>query len=854
MKNEDCRVQIAELTTPFTFLNNEGARGWVMLIALVGSLLLMTPPAITQQVDPVLEFPQIGLDDTSKYRGYATRFFRDSEGNTLQLVINQNEGRVVHLWADAANESISFSARDAVGQPAKLSWISRSAELSSVEKTRYVQYTLSAESPVLEIGHFLLSSMRKERDFQYHQKHKLQFDAEPYIEPELMELIRHLERLPPEARNRHLAALAAKSVAELRARLLPEVIFRKDQSHSTVLIKQATFDGKNHLSLELRVPSRDAVIEGRAEKVSIRTLARQPIHLSVKIGTDSPSLTPLHRSEIFNPDFFQFYDRVKAEHDNLAGKANLTSDEKETVLRFQWLERQVASLELLCFKEKLMAGLPNFATYFGRDMMMSALMMEPIWSPAMLEHVIASVLQKLGPAGEVSHEEALGGQAIRENAGVYNQVIAEYLSSKSDSVLTRAEGLLKNLQSVRENYNMLDDDFQLPVLVGRYLAAPGIPAERKYEFLSAPVAPHQSESRLARLLRNLLYVSKQTANYVKEPAAENLVGFPKIDDQRWFSGSWRDSGPGYANGRFAMDINAIWAPKALASFAVIFDFLREVDFSIERLQSLAPMMGGSDLVEYFTNSQSLQQAIQTWGEAVRHFEVRLPPQEVQQRLRAKLEWLPHEERTYWPKVIAESSAVDDTVSFLALSLDEAGRPIPVANSDSATWLFLEDFNRQILNGQRNPNDFWKLIRIFVTPYPIGLFLEGVGPVAANDAYAASEVWENFRRDLYHSPRTIWGREVNLLILGLTRQILTAYSASGQINSAELEPYVAGLRAALEKIHTAVESSGLKHNELWSYKIVAGKLQPARYATTSDIQLWNLTDLAVQYSLDRLSSY
>jgi hypothetical protein len=284
---------------------------------------------------------------------------------------------------------------------------------------------------------------------------------------------------------------------------------------------------------------------------------------------------------------------------------------------------------------------------------------------------------------------------------------------------------------------------------------------------------------------------------------------------------------------------------------VIFDFLREFCFAIAKLESLEPMICGSRVSEYFSDSKTLQQAIQAWEEAARRFEVRLSPREAQQRVREKLDSLPPEERTYWQNVVAESAA-DDTIAFLALSLDAAGRPIPVANTDPATWLFLEDFTQQILNGQRSPNDVWKLLTICVTPYPIGLFLEGVGPAAANDAYASSEIWQNFERDLYHSPRTIWGREVNLLILGLSKQIRSAYDGQGQLKSAALNSYVQKLRAALEKIHTAVEASGLKHNELWSYKIVAGRLQPARYATTSDIQLWNLTDLAVQYSRDGLS--
>lgn len=847
-----------------TFLDSHNGRMRASLLMLMNAILISMPAipaALAQEVAPILEFPQIGLDDTSKYRGYATRFFRDSESNTLQIVINQNDGRVVNLWADAANESISFTVRDAAGKPAKLMWGFPGAEMRSIEETRCVQYTLSVESPALEIGHFLLGSMRKERDFQYQQKHKLSFEAEPYIEPELIELIRNLERLPSEERDGCFAVLTATSVADLRARLIPEVTFHKDQSQSTVLVKQITFDGKNHLSLELSVPSNEAIIAGGLERVSIRAIANQPIQLSVKIGTDSPSLTPLRRQEIFNQDFFNFYERVKAEHHNLLGKASLDPDDKEKLLRFQWLQRQVTSLELLCFKEKLMAGLPNFATYFGRDMMMSALMMEPIWSPAMHEHVMASVLRKLSPAGEVSHEEALGSQAIRENAAAYNQLISEYLQwsaqksdVKADSALTKARLLLGNLQSIRENYNMLDDDFQLPVLVGRYLTRQDISIERKQEFLLAPVGTHQSGSRLAMLMRTLLYVSNLTTKYVNEPVAENLVGFPKIDAQRWFSGSWRDSGPGYANGRFAMDINVIWAPKALKSLVGIFDFLREIGFSIDRLESLVPEIRSTKLVEYGLDPRVLQQAVQTWQQAVRHFEVRLNPQEVQQRVHAKLEWLPEEERTYWQKVMAESTADKDSIAFFALSLDATGRPIPVVNTDPATWLFLEDFTQEILDGQQSPDDVLGLVRICVTPFPIGLFLEGVGPVVANDAYASSQVGENFQRDPYHSPRTVWGREVNLLILGLVKQILAAHDDKKQIRSAMLNSYVLELRAVLNKIHSAVESSGLKHNELWSYKIIDGKHLPARYATSSDIQLWNLTDLAVQYSLERLSSY
>src|SRR5207245_486035 len=116
--------------------------------------------------------------------------------------------------------------------------------------------------------------------------------------------------------------------------------------------------------------------------------------------------------EIFNDDFRRFYDAVRA--DTGEGHAE----------RFRRLEREVRGMELLCYGEKLMAGLPNFATYFGRDMFMTALLMQPVWAPEMPEHVIASALGKLAPDGDVSHEEALGGQAIREHAAEDNRLVA----------------------------------------------------------------------------------------------------------------------------------------------------------------------------------------------------------------------------------------------------------------------------------------------------------------------------------------------------------------------------------------------------------------------------------------------
>ena len=58
-------------------------------------------------------------------------------------------------------------------------------------------------------------------------------------------------------------------------------------------------------------------------------------------------------------------------------------------------------------------------------------------------------------------------------------------------------------------------------------------------------------------------------------------------------------------------------------------------------------------------------------------------------------------------------------------------------------------------------------------------------------------------------------------------------------------------STIQKVHAAVKASGLKESELWSYDVSGKRLFPARYPASCDIQLWNLTDLAVEYELDRL---
>ena len=778
---------------------------------LLTAVLLAQLGQPAQQSPPVLEFPEPGVDDATAYQGYSTRFYRDAARNTVQIYIDGRSARVVHLLADANNESIAFSARGADGTPAAIRAADRNVRAWTDGRSRVLEHRLVAEAPRVSLGLFLLGSMRVERDFQYAGRHRGALSAGPFRLPELDRLFAALASLDAAERTRHLAAVNARSATSLRGRLEPTISTRVSGRTWIARVVQPSFDAMDTLALEVRVDTTVVAAARAGDSLSLGARTGALVPFTVRITSTTTPLQPLAREEIFSADFLRFLARARAGRDRARGR---------------WLERQVRGVELLSSRDKLMAGLPAYATYFGRDMLLSALMMRSIWRDEMSEFVVASVLRKLSPTGQVSHEEALGGQAVREAA-------AEYADLVGRGEFGRAFDVLRQHRRVRENYHMVDDEFQLPILAARWLTDSDVGTTRKREFLFD--SSDGGGARLVRLLRELALVSRMSAPYAANPTVENLISFPQRDTA-WASASWRDSGAGYAGGRYAMDINAIYTPHALESIAQILSTIRSLGISLDSLAASVPELGGdSPLGRYARDSASLRAATDTWWGASRHFIVRLDPADVQTRVAARLAVMPEGERAHWTRVLAESGADRDSLVFLALALDARGQPIAVANSDPATGLFL--------GGRPGQTDAEVLrdARLFVRSYPVGLFIDSVGPVVANDAFANPAVWNAFLRDHYHGPRVAWGREVNLFLLGAADRVARGGDAA----------VTAELRGAIARVRDAVAASGFR-SELWSYEIRDGRLVPIRYATGSDVQLWSTTDLAVQYALSRLA--
>jgi hypothetical protein len=799
-----------------------------------------------------LSFPELGLDDPAAYEGYATRFFRDAAGNTLQVYLKEREGRVTHVWADASNESLGFTARTAGGEAAALVWAAEGACVSARDGTRTVEHRLRAEGDEVVLGHFVLGSMRVERDFQYSQRHLEPFGP-AFVLPELRALADTIAALPGDVGSRQLALLDAPDIDALRARLRPAVSVTEERSETVARIAQPSFDGRTRLVLQLAVPTADAALTHDGNVLRIRARAGRPLVLTVRVTTDAAPLTPLPRGELFNDAFVAFHDSLRQAHDRALASGGARTLDDPAVQRFRRIDRQVRGLELVSSREKLMAGLPNYATYFGRDILVTALLMQPIWAPGMNEHVLDAVLRKLAPDGQVSHEEALGGQAIREHAGDYLARIGAWRratavgdSAAAGAALRAAAELLADMQRVRENYAMVDDEFQLPILAARTIADDGVSAERRRAFLNGVPTGAQT-SRLALLLRNAALVADMTAAYARAPRVENLVAFTEREPGRYHAASWRDSGVGYGNGKYAMDVNTIWVPQALEAIASLLGSLRALGIAEDEIERVAAL-GDGTLAAYARDPALLDRAIETWRGATRHFLVELSAAEARSRIADWLASLPTEEGRYWSDALDRTEVPADGIAFLALSLDAAGRPIGILSTDLGMRWFLDDITGRVLADTAFARIAQRELQTSFLPYPIGLLIDGLGPVVANDAYATPDVWAGFRRDDYHSPRVVWGREVNLLLLGLARQRAAAYDAEGRLRDARLRPFVEAVDTALARLQADVDASGLVHNEVWSYRIEGGRLVPVRWCSSSDVQLWNLTNLVVEYLL------
>ncbi|RDI64036.1 hypothetical protein DFR76_109376 [Nocardia pseudobrasiliensis] len=388
----------------------------------------------------------------------------------------------------------------------------------------------------------------------------------------------------------------------------------------------------------------------------------------------------------------------------LSGSALLNGDERD-------LDRPRNTLSFLSFREKFLAGSWRFDTYFGRDTLLSMMMLMPVLAPDATEAGLRSVLTRLASDGTVAHEEAVSEFAILTH-------------EQQDG--TRSAAPIYD-------YGMVDESYLLAPVAAAYLLDHAEGAPRTANFLRAEAAPNISDGQA--LVRNLRLVVSTAEPFAHDPRYTNLIALKPGHN----AGEWRDSETGLGGGRYPYDVDAILVPAALEATARLLDSGR-----------LDPYLTPDDRTQL-----SLAAAhAKVWStEAARLFTVTIDNPTARAAIGS------YAESAGVPAQDALAALGSEPVTFPSVALTADGHPIPILHSDDIFDLLL---------GEPPPDRLDAEVTTMIRPFPLGL-MTGTGPVVADPAFADPSLRAQFTTHHYHGT-VVWSWQQAAFAAGLQRQL------------------------------------------------------------------------------------
>lgn len=484
-------------------------------------------------------------------------------------------------------------------------------------------------------------------------------------------------------------------------------------------------------------------------------------------------------------------------------------------------ESQVRSLSFFSYTDKLLAGGWRFLTYFGRDTMIAALLLEPVLSAgnsSALEAVIGAVLERINRTdGSVCHEETIGDYATFLNL--------------QKGIVSTAPGF---------TYPMIDTDFFLPVLMQRYFdATPG----RVKPLLSTKAGEVDVQNRNLTW-GNLSYINAQkimnmTRAFEDEQAVKNLIQLKKGE----MVGQWRDSSYGLANGRIPFDVNCALVPAAL--------------YAISKLSKVPGVYPNNSLtVEW---AETAEKRAMIWEDnTLPLFEYNVTVDDATSRLEDYVDKNTFYDGPTNSTSLSNYSSSGRLVDY-ALAINTTKNPdkIEITHTDTAFRLFLLNStnNEQLttfLNATANA---------ILRPFPAGLSTP-YGIVVANPALAENEeITAGFTNSAYHGT-VVWSWQLALMAKGIERQLARCPSSESNKDAPEFcsdDGVHTAVKRAYNHLWDIIENNSERlQSEVWSWSYSKkggyrfaplGTLPPPPglgSGTESNVrQLWSLTFLAVK---------
>ena len=263
---------------------------------------------------PSSPFPSPGSTIRRRTRGTRRGSTATRDGTPCRSTWSRRAAGSVHVWADAANESAGFTvARCRSGQPVRTdlgSGPGRRRRLAALAEHR-----VSGSPPPprqIELGWFVLGSMRIERDFSVRRT--------PSAAVRLAALPgrggvaaggRPWARVPVEERSRHLALLGAHGLSSSCAPgSEPIVTARRDGDRGWCGSSGPRSTGAIGSPLELRTDPGAALLRPTPRTRRDPVAVGRPGGAARSASSPTPRRSrPLSRDEIFNRDFLDFLAR-----------------------------------------------------------------------------------------------------------------------------------------------------------------------------------------------------------------------------------------------------------------------------------------------------------------------------------------------------------------------------------------------------------------------------------------------------------------------------------------------------------------------------------------------------------------
>ena len=446
---------------------------------------------------------------------------------------------------------------------------------------------------------------------------------------------------------------------------------------------------------------------------------------------------------------------------------------------------QTTSLAFLSYTEKLLAGAWRFLTYFGRDSMISALLLEPVLSQgngSAMEAVLGAVLERINRTdGSVCHEETIGDYAT-------------FLNYQNNITSTAASC----------TYPMIDTDYYLPILMERYFTQSSVGPSRLGPFL----AREAGSLEIDVLNKGLTYGDLALTNaekIMKLAAPFASSGGQTVTNLRHLKsdqivGQWRDSTYGIGGGRIPFDVNTGLVPAALRSIAAMSRFNSSIFPGHADWGTLADTYA------------------QVWEDkTLAFFSQSITPSEATSRLNTFVK-----SNTFYDGPTHASTISNSTnTTFYSISLNGYNdlASVDVLHTDTCFRLFLLNGTDQAQLSVFLSNVAASILR----PFPAGLSTP-VGLVVANPALGAEAVLtRNFTNAAYHGT-VVWSWPLAMMAKGLELQLGRCMaSGDGPDFCTDVTGVYKDVKDAYNMLWDTIEANENQlSSEVWSWQYQGGK--------------------------------